>query len=342
MEGESRMKVVIMAGGQGTRFWPWSIKEKPKQFLPLVSKDTMLQQTYNRFQKWLPSEKIYIVTTKEYISFIKKQIPLIDDNQIIIEPAPRDTAPCLALTALHFLQKNDDEVFAAVPADHYIPEDTVLQNALLKAETAAQEFGSIVTLGIKPTRPETGYGYIQAAGETVNNREYLEVEKFVEKPSIEVAEKLLMGKHIYWNSGMFIWKPSTIEYYMRKFQPDIWNLLNDTNRNLNVRYYSLPKISIDFAILEKAEKIYTIPVSIYWDDVGNWSALERLNQTQKNDNYAIGDIHTLDTTNCIIKSDYKKTVVIGVQDLIIVSTKEGLLVCHKDYEQKIKGIINEM
>lgn len=335
------MKVVIMAGGQGTRFWPWSIEEKPKQFLPLMSEDTMLQQTYKRFQKWIPLEKIFIITTEDYLSYIKEQIPAIDDNQIIIEPIPRDTAPCLALTALQFLQNNDDEVFAAVPADHYIPDEEVLQNALLKAEKAAQKDGSILTLGIKPTRPETGYGYIRAVEDFETSKGYMKVKKFIEKPSIKVAEDLIKDSQIYWNSGIFIWKPSTIETYMKKYQPVIWNTLLDCNRELSIRYSSLPKISIDFAVLEKAETIYTIPVDIQWDDVGNWSALERLNHSNNDHNFEIGDIHSLDSKNCIIKSD-KKTVVIGAQDLIIVSTEAGLLVCHKDDEQKIKEIIKKI
>lgn len=336
------MKVVIMAGGQGTRFWPWSVKEKPKQFLPLISEDTMLQQTYKRFQKWLPIDKIYIVTTEDYLSIIKEQIPLIDEKHIIIEPAPRDTAPCLALTALHFLQKNDDEVFAAVPADHYIPDNEVLQNALIKAEKEAEEDGTILTLGIKPTRPEPGYGYIRAVEDNMNSQGLLKVKTFIEKPSKEVAEKLIMEEKTFWNSGMFIWKPSTIKYYMKKFQPDIWRLLEDTKSDLGVNFYQLPRISIDYAILEKAENIYTIPVEIQWDDVGNWSALERLKNPNNKDNLVIGEIYSLDSQNCLIKSDHKKTVVIGVDNLIIVSTEEGLLVCDKDHEQKIKEIINRM
>lgn len=335
------MKIVIMAGGQGTRFWPWSVKNKPKQFLPLMSEDTMLQQTYSRFRKWLPQEKIFFITTKDYYQIIKDQISSIHDNQILIEPMPRDTAPCIALTAMHFINNHDDEPFAAVPADHYIPDDAYLKEIFLKAEKAAQHAGSIVTLGIKPTRPETGYGYIHAEETKANSDGILKVKAFIEKPSKYKAEKLIREPYMYWNSGMFIWKPSTIEYYMKKFQPDIWNILidKDKDKDIQSRYSSLPKISVDFAILEKAEKVYTIPVDLMWDDVGNWSAMERLNNTTNENNFLNGDIHLLDTKNCIIKSEDKKTIVIGVEDLIIVSTEDGLLVCHKMHEQRIKEIL---
>ncbi|QNF28466.1 mannose-1-phosphate guanylyltransferase [Metabacillus elymi] len=341
------MKVVIMAGGQGTRFWPWSVKDKPKQFLSLMSNETMLQQTYNRFRKWLPSEKIYILTTEEYFSLVKEQIPSINNNQIIMEPLPRDTAPCLALTALHFLKDNDNEAFAAVPADHYIPDDHVFPEIFSLAEEIAENKCAIVTLGIKPTRPETGYGYIQAERNEVSNNEVsknevLRVKAFIEKPSMKKAVELLKTDNIYWNSGIFIWKPSTIGYYMEKFRPDIWEKLKNCEQVSKTQYSLVPKISIDFAILEKADTIYTIPVNLQWYDVGNWSAWDRLNNKKNGENLVQGDdIHLLTTKNCVIKSEDKKAIVIGVEDLIIASTEDGLLVCHKSLEHKIKDILND-
>jgi mannose-1-phosphate guanylyltransferase len=329
-----------MAGGQGTRFWPWSIKDKPKQFLPLVSEETMLQQTVNRFRKWLPPEKVFIITTKEYITLVKEQLPSMNDNQIIIEPFPRDTAPCIALTALHFLNESDNEVFAAIPADHYIydDDDSDLYKVFNVAESIAENEHSIVTLGIKPTRPEMGYGYIQAE-KFEDNDKVLRVNTFIEKPCKEKAEMLYKEENVYWNSGIFFWKPTTVRYYMQKFQPMMWERLSDAQQNLEFQYSLVPKISVDYAILEKAETIYSLPINLQWDDVGNWSAWERLHKESNEENFIRGDIHSLSTKNCLIKSEDKTAVVIGVEDLIIVSTKEGLLVCHKSLEQKIKDLI---
>lgn len=336
------MKVVIMAGGQGTRFWPWSVKERPKQFLSLMSEETMLQQTFHRFRKWLPPEKIYILTTEEYLPLVKEQLPSIKKNQILTEPMPRDTGPCLALAALHFLKKGDNEAFAAVPADHFLLDDHTFPEIFRLAEKIANNEHSIVTLGIRPTRPEPGYGYIQAGKQDESNHNVFAVNRFIEKPTIAKAEQLLENENIYWNSGIFIWKPTTIKHFMEKFQPDIWEKINNNVQDLKAQYALLPKISIDFAILEKADSIYTIPVNLPWDDVGNWGAWERLNKKTNEENLLHGDIHLLSTYNCTIKSDDKKVVVIGVEDLIIASTEEGLLVCHKSQEQKIKEVLNKI
>ncbi|MGM7719641.1 mannose-1-phosphate guanylyltransferase [Metabacillus sp. Hm71] len=335
------MKVVIMAGGQGTRFWPWSIKDRPKQFLPLMEEDTMLQQTYNRFKKWLPSEKIYIVTTEEYVPLVKEQLPSITNSQLLVEPMPRDTGPCIALTACHFLKDSDNEAFAAVPADHYIPDCSVFPEIFKLAEKIADDERSIVTLGIKPTRPETGYGYIQAKEDEGSNSGVLKVKAFIEKPSMTKAKELLETNNIYWNSGIFIWKPSTIAYYMEKYQPEIWKKIIDSEVVSKAKYSLVPKISVDYAILEKAETIYTIPVNLQWDDVGSWSAWERLNKKSNDDNLLQGDVHLLSTKNCVIKSEYQKAIIIGAEDLIIASTEDGLLICHKSLEHKIKDVLND-
>lgn len=333
-----------MAGGQGTRFWPWSVKDRPKQFLPLMSGQTMLKQTYDRFCNWLPPEKIYIVTTEEYTSLVKEQLPSMKDSQMIIEPKPRDTAPCIALTALHFLNNGDNEVFAAVPADHYIFDDSNFQEVFSLAESFAEEETAIVTLGIKPTRPETGYGYIQTEPEDFDKK-IQKVKAFIEKPCLERVEQLLKSESIYWNSGIFVWKPSTISYYMEKFQPRILEKLRNGLQEIRHPYSLVPKISVDYAILEKAETVYTIPIDLQWDDVGNWTAWERLNKesdSDKENNLIRGDVHTLTTKNCLIKSEDKTTLAIGVEDLIIASTKDGLLICHKSQEQKIKELLKRI
>jgi len=335
------MKVVIMAGGKGMRFWPRSVEERPKQFLALTSHESMLQQTYHRFCKHMDPSDIYIVTGSTYVSLVQEQLPSLQPECLIIEPEQRDTGPSLALTARYFLQQQLDDVLVTTPSDQYIPDDDALMEALLEAEQIAKQGESIVTLGIMPTRPETGYGYIQAAS-TPAVGQAKRVLKFVEKPNEERAKELMLETNMYWNSGIFIWKPSTIDNNMKRFQPDMWGTLWSADASFDEVYAALPKISVDYAILEKAESVYTIPVHFVWDDVGSWTSLERIYPKDEHGNLALGKVHTLDTSNSIVYTEHQKVVVIGVEDLIIVSTKSGLLVCRKADEQKIKMAVNLM
>ena len=330
-----------MAGGNGTRFWPLSVNKKQKQFLGLINEKTMLQQTYNRFKKWVSQDKIYIVTTEEYAPLVKEQLEVTEQN-LILEPYQRDTGPCVTLTALTFLKEDDNEVFAAVPSDHYIPDDDSIFKLFTLAETTAESELSIVTLGIKPDRPETGYGYIQAEPHNKFNENVLKVHSFIEKPNKYKAEELLKQNNVYWNSGIFIWKPSTIVHYMDKFQPQITKKIREYLNGNDSEYGNLSKISVDYAIIEKAEAKFMIPANIPWDDVGSWTALERLLKKNEEVNLLQGNIHVLSTNNCIIRTEEKKTIVIGAENLIIASTKDGLLVCHKSHEQEIKKILKEI
>jgi len=330
-----------MAGGQGIRFWPWSVKKKPKQFLPLKNGKTMLQETYERYKSWVSIQKIYVVTTEGYYTLVKEQLPDLPQEQILLEPERRDTGPCVALTALNFLDKDDDEVLVMSPSDHHISNPEELMKSLLLAEKVAKKENSIVTLGISPTRPETGYGYIKVINNIPQDNQALKVEEFIEKPSLSDAEKLLNNDHIFWNSGIFVWKPSTIAYYMEKFQSHLWNTLKDGKDQLKKTYSTLPKISVDYAILEKANTIYTIPTNFEWDDLGSWTAMERLNEKDNNKNILIGNVNAISSNNCIVISHLNdKTLALGVTDLIIVLTEDGLLVCHKSLEQEIKNILN--
>ncbi len=334
------MKVVILAGGKGTRFWPKSVEEKPKQFLNLVSDQTMLQLTYHRFSSYIPAQNIFIVTTKSYLSLVLEQLPEINPGCLIIEPEPRDTGPCIALAALHFLRQNDDEVIVTTPSDHYVADEDRFFEALFAAEEIAKLKHSIVTLGIKPTRPETGYGYIETTPSKIGDR-VLSAKSFIEKPPLEQALSLFNRPDIFWNSGIFIWKPSTISHYMKLHQKDMWNLLADSPDPEQV-YARLPKISIDYAIMEHADEVYTIPAAFSWDDLGSWSSLQRVHAADKNGNVTFGDVHVVDTANSIIYSELFQTITVGMRDCIIVATENGFLVCHKSAEQRIKEIFKEI
>ncbi|WP_440969558.1 mannose-1-phosphate guanylyltransferase [Peribacillus frigoritolerans] len=334
------MKAIILAGGQGGRFWPLSSEKKPKQFLNLYSNETMIQQTYQRFRNWLPADKIFVVTTEKYLPLLIEQLPEIKNQQIILEPDQKDTAPCIAITALYFLNKKDDEVLVLAPSDQYIDDSNSLRIALSLAEDVAINEKSFVTLGVTPNKPETGYGYIQTKKDAKYDSSVFKVETFIEKPDIKTAEKLIKEENVFWNSGIFICKPSTIADNFITLQADIWKLISENQNDLKAVYPLLPKVSIDYAILEKTEAVYTIPVTFNWDDLGVWTGLERVQVSDKNNNLMKGEVITSSTQNCIVYTD-RKTMLIGVEDLIVATTENGLVVCHKSKEQQIKKIINQ-
>jgi len=329
-----------MAGGKGTRFWPYSTEGKPKQFLPILSEETMIQQTYRRFLEWVPKEHIFVITARRYADILREQLPELDRERTILEPEQKDTGPCAALAALHFLSRGDDDVLVMAPSDQYIGDGEDLKKALLEAESAAQEFPAIVTLGIVPTRPETGYGYVEYSEKPRRGRLH-RVQKFIEKPAPDKAEQLYRQPNTLWNSGIFVWKPSTIAHYMEKYQPALWYGLKKNRMRLEETYSALPGISIDYAVLEKAELIYTIPVDFGWDDVGLWTVLQRFRPSDPHGNIFLGDVHALECSDNIVCTE-KNTVLVGVRDMIVVSWGDGLLVCHKSEEQKIKTALAEM
>lgn len=347
-----KVKAVIMAGGKGTRFWPFSRSDYPKQFLTIIEERTMLETTVNRLLGLLDEKDIHVVSLQKYLPTIKEQLPMIPEGNMIIEPFAKDTAACIGLSAIKMRLKGEDPVLITAPSDQYISDVHEYHQALRTAIQWAEQDLRVVTLGIKPTRPETGYGYIRVHPDERCKGSIVPVQKFIEKPSIAVAKTIFDdGKH-FWNSGTFIWKASTILRLIQIHMPELYrNLLqmeevlkNTSDETLLMETYSqIEKISIDYGVIEKCSSIYMVPVEFGWDDMGNWDALERTRSTDTFHNIIQGLHEGMDTNGCIIYGKEGQLIsTIGVKDLLIVSTEDVLLVCRKDQMQLIKQMYEQL
>ncbi|WP_346906501.1 mannose-1-phosphate guanylyltransferase [Faecalicatena orotica] len=342
---------LIMAGGKGERFWPKSRKALPKQFLSLTDDDqTMIQLTVKRILPLVDIEDIYIVTNKIYKDLVQQQLPGIPISNIICEPAARNTAPCIGLGALYISKKYEEAIMYVLPSDHLIKNPKRFIDSLDKASTIANSGSNLVTLGITPNYPETGYGYIKYN----SSQEFMggySVDQFVEKPSVDLAEEYLDKGNYLWNSGMFIWKISSILDNIARYIPDTYQKLlkikaalgsDQENTVLHDTFIECKSESIDYAIMEHASNIYTIPENFGWDDVGSWLALERHNATDVDNNIKKGSIISIDTHNCIIEGSQRLIGTIGIENLIIVDTEDSLLICTKNECGKIKDLLSEI
>ena len=337
---------VIMAGGKGERFWPKSRISRPKQFLSLTSDgETMIQKTVKRLLPVVDMEDIFIVTNSAYTTLVTEQLPEIPAENILAEPCARNTAPCIAFAAAVINRKYDDAVMLVLPSDHLISNEILYANTLKKAVSVAEKDNNLVTIGITPNYPETGYGYINFGEE---KDEAYSVERFVEKPDLPTAEKYLESGRYLWNSGMFIWKLSSIMNNIHKFMPDIYDGAmkigesfgtDNFNEVLEREFTSFRSESIDFGIMEKADNIYTIPGNFGWDDVGSWLAVERINDTDGDSNYIDGNVIAEDTRHVTICGGKRLIAAVGIEDIIIVDTDDALLVCSKNSTQDVKKII---
>ncbi len=340
--------VAIMAGGVGSRFWPASRNAHPKQFLDILGVGkSLIRLTYERFLKLCPSENILIVTNKKYKKLVKEHLPELEDSQILCEPSMNNTAPCVAYTALRLNAKDENANFVVAPSDHVIlKEDLFIQN-LQKALAFTKTNKALVTLGITPTRPDTGYGYINF-GENVEG-EIHKVKRFTEKPNIEKAEEFLASGDYLWNGGIFIWHSKTIIESFRNNAPEILDILEkginvyNTDKEqgfIDEAYPTTPKISVDYAIMEKADNIYTIPSDIGWSDLGTWNSLFSYRKKDENENVVQGRVVMENTENCFIRTkENKLTIIKGLKDYILVDEGDVLLVYPKKLEQEVKGLV---
>lgn len=342
---------LIMAGGRGERFWPRSRKSLPKQFLSLTGDGrTMIQITVERILPITKMEDIFISTNKEYKELVKEQLPEIPEENILCEPIGRNTAPCIGLGAVHIAHKYQDALMMVLPSDHLIKYNSMFLSALQEACEIAEENTNLVTIGITPDYPETGYGYIKFNPKQCKGRAFA-VDRFVEKPYLEVAKEYLETEEYLWNSGMFVWKVSSILKNMELFMPDIYKGLlriqstigtPEQEVQLEKEFFAFPSESIDYGIMEKAQDIYTLPGTFGWDDVGSWLAVERIRKTNEFGNIADGNIITINSKNCIIEGSKKLIAAVGLENLIIVDSEDATLICGKDSAGDIKRVLENL
>jgi mannose-1-phosphate guanylyltransferase len=347
--------VIIMAGGVGSRFWPLSRREKPKQFLDILGTgETLLQQTFRRFRSAFPGENIFIVTSAEHKDLATEQLD-INPSNVLAEPFRRNTAPCLAYGTFRILRENPDAVIAVTPADHLIVKEEEFCKVLQESMDFAKQNDALITLGIKPDRPETGYGYIQAdRKKPVNGYENLmKVKTFTEKPDIDLAKKFIQSGDFYWNSGVFIWNIKSILAAFEKYLPDMFSAFDDGKKLIGTRqeksfiirtYTECRSISIDYGIMEKADNVFVKFTDIGWSDLGTWSSLYEHSVVDKKGNSVInGNIFSYDNRGNIFNiSSGKVAVIQGLKDYIVVESEDVLLIVKKEEEQNIKNYLDDV
>ncbi len=342
-----------MAGGVGTRFWPVSRVSKPKQFLDILGLgESLLQMTYKRFARLMPAENIYIVTNESYRDLIKEQIPDINNNQILGEPIAKNTAPCIAYACYKIASKDPDSVVVVAPSDHLIIDVESFNTQVNKAMSFAEQNDALVTLGIKPSRPDTGYGYIQFQEEEVESGIH-PVKTFLEKPNLELANQFVESGDFLWNAGIFIWSISAILKAFDNHLPDMAELFVTETKSYYSKkestmidriYPACQNISIDYGIIEKSDNVYVLPSEFGWSDLGTWKSLYDVADKNDDQNVIIGDTVELSTSdgNLVVAEKGKLVVLEGVKDLFVLDTEDALLICNKDKEQEVKRIVNDV
>ena len=346
-----RTTALIMAGGRGERFWPRSRKNLPKQFLSLTGDGrTMIQLTVERILPLVDIEDIFIATNKDYKELVKKQLPKLPEENILCEPVGRNTAPCIGLGAIHIAKKYKDALMFVLPSDHLIKYNSMFVNTLKEASKIAMEGTNLVTLGITPDYPETGYGYIKFDSAESKGTAFV-VDRFVEKPTLEVAKEYLETEEYLWNSGMFVWKVSSILKNIESFMPETYGGLlriqesigtDSQEQILEKEFMSFRSESVDYGIMEKAEHIYTIPGTFGWDDVGSWLAVDRIRKSNEFGNVVSGNIITVNSKNCIIEGSKKLIAAVGLEDLIVVDSEDAMLICEKRSAGDIKKVLENL
>jgi len=344
---------VILAGGTGERFWPLSRREKPKQFLPLFGERTMLQLTMKKLNGLIDAKNVFVVTDKAYEDLVADQLPELPPQNIISEPCGRDTAAAVGLAAEHIAHRDPQGVMVVLPADHYIADVKEFRRVLKAGIDVAGEGKWVLTIGIRPSRPETGYGYIQQ-GEQQGERQGTAIYKavaFHEKPDLDRALKYLDSGNYLWNSGMFIWRVDLIRSLIASFLPQLDAGLAQIAASIDrveeeqvtaAVYQDLPRISVDYGIMEKCNEVLVIPATFGWDDVGCWTALARYGKADQQGNVVKAQGVFVDTYDCLVYVPNRVVATLGVKDLLIVDDGDSLLICQKDRDQEIKKVVEAL
>jgi mannose-1-phosphate guanylyltransferase len=351
---------VILAGGRGTRFWPRSRTRTPKQLLTIVGEGSMLQQTVSRLAPLVPAQRVWTVTNAEQVAALGKQLPTAARKQVLTEPMGRNTAAAIALAAIHVRHAaGGDALLAVLPADHYIAQPETYREMVRAALDVARVPGRMVVLGIPPTRPETGFGYVERMGDAigVKSAPVFAVRRFTEKPKLEVAKEYVASGNFHWNAGMFFWRVTTFLNALQEFLPATWALLDELAAHIGKRTYQaklkriypkLENISVDYAILERATqqpgapRVFVIPAEIGWSDIGSWAAVYELLAKQPGANIFSGAAQSLDAEGNFVWSPGKFVAAIGVHDLVVVDTPDALLICPRDRAQDVGKIVKAL
>lgn len=347
---------IIMAGGIGARFWPMSRKDHPKQFIDILGTgETLIQATFKRFLKICPAENIYVVTNDMYRDLVLQQLPLLSSQQVLCEPSRRNTAPCIAYANYTILQRNPDANIVVAPSDHIILKEDVFTEVILAALETTKNHDWLLTLGIQPNRPDTGYGYIQFEdGETgLQDNRIRKVKTFTEKPGLEMAKEFLASGDFLWNSGIFIWRLKTIIQSFAKHLPEVDNLFREgigkyatpeETQFLENTYAMCKNISIDYGVMEKANNVYVLASDFGWSDLGTWGSLYETRNKNTEGNAVVGqNVMMYDSKNCIVHMPKDKLVVLqGLDGYIVVEDNNTLLICRKEDEQHIRQFVNDV
>ncbi|NNE46514.1 MAG: mannose-1-phosphate guanylyltransferase [Rhodothermales bacterium] len=342
---------VIMAGGVGSRFWPESRHARPKQFLKVLGDDTLIQRTVARLDGFIPPSRCFVVTNEEYVAQTREQLEHVPPENIIAEPIGRNTAPCILYAAIKLIARDPDAVMVVLPADHLIQQVDRFHEILRVAAEKAAEPGALVTIGITPDFPATGYGYIQFAAGSDHQSEdpsAQPVRTFAEKPDIETAERFLDSGDFLWNSGMFIWRADSILDQIRHHLPELAAAFapvetvvdsSDEDAAVQQAYQACSGISIDYGVMEHADSVYVVPGSFGWSDVGDWQAVYDLSPKDDHGNAMTGNVIVRNSSRCLVQAHDRLIVMVGMHDVVVVETEDAVLVCNRDSTQQVKNVV---
>jgi len=348
-----KLYCLIMAGGSGTRFWPRSRVAKPKQYLELFGDESLLQSTINRFETFTDAENIYIVSSKQQADVLENQTPQLPRENLIYEPVGKNTLPCIGLAAMFAEKENPEGIMVVSPSDHLIRNEELFRDTVMAASKIADERDGIVTIGITPTYPATGYGYVQTAEDITGNEKIkqFKVERFVEKPDEPTASKYLKDGGFYWNSGLFIFKISVFLEAVKKFAPDLYSDLRKIQadlgnpsfeKTLDTIYRAVQSISVDYGIMEHAKNIYLVEGNFDWNDLGSWESVYQVDEKDENGNAANDETILIDSKNSYVYTDEGLVALVGMEDVVVVKHGNTTLVCKRDKTEEVKKIVEQL